>query len=137
VFVGKHERQLDSKGRLALPAAFRSGFQENCFLTYGEQGCISVLTPEDFETMANETVERTKRGEISRDEMRVVMAHSYPADIDRQGRIMIPSDLRTYASLETGTPAVVTGALDRVEIWSTPEFEQVDARGVALRKANP
>ena len=48
MFVGKYERQLDPKGRLALPSDFRPRFEPRCYLAYGQDGCIEVMTPEAY-----------------------------------------------------------------------------------------
>ena len=52
MFVGFHERQLDDKGRLALPSAFRADFGDACYLVYGEERCIDVFPRDAFEDMA-------------------------------------------------------------------------------------
>ena len=72
MFVGRHERQLDPKGRLALPSAFRPRFEPRCYLALGRDGCIDVFTPEAFEQMATETMEKVKQGEMGRDEQRAL-----------------------------------------------------------------
>jgi len=48
VFVGVHERQLDPKGRMALPAAFRPRLEPRCYLSIGRDKCIDILTAEAF-----------------------------------------------------------------------------------------
>ncbi len=52
VFAGRYDRQLDPKGRLALPASFRQKFEAQAYLTFGESGCVEAFTPEDYEQMA-------------------------------------------------------------------------------------
>ena len=57
VFVGVHERQLDPKGRLALPAAFRPRLEPRCYLAFGQDMCVDVLSAEAFEAEAAEVEE--------------------------------------------------------------------------------
>ena len=52
MFVGVHERQLDPKGRLALPAAFRPRLEPRCYLAFGQDMCVDVLSSEAFESEA-------------------------------------------------------------------------------------
>jgi MraZ protein len=134
VFVGRHERQLDPKGRLAMPPPYRSRFETGCYLAFGEQGCIEAFTPEEFEQMANETLERVKRGEITRAEQRALASSAFIAQLDAQGRITVDRELRDFAGIEPGSPVVVAGSFDRVEIWNPQKFERErDRGGAAIR----
>ena len=114
MFVGRHERQLDPKGRLALPSAFRPRFEPRCYLAMGRDGCIDVFTPEAFEQMATETMEKVKRGEI-RHEQRALAAGTFVAR-GRPGRISIDRSLRI--SPGWSSRGIVSGSFDRVEIWN-------------------
>jgi MraZ protein len=134
VFVGRHERQLDPKGRLALPSAFRPRFEPRCYLAMGRDGCIDVFTPEAFELMAAETMERVKQDQTTRAEQRALAATTFETPVDAQGRVSIDRTLRDYAGLELNTKAVVAGSFDRVEIWNPQTYEDVVARGGAALK---
>jgi MraZ protein len=129
VFVGKYERQLDPKGRLALPSDFRPRFEPRCYLAYGQDGCIEVMTPEAFEDMANELMDRQKRGEITLAELRAKASNAFVASVDGQGRITIDRELRTFAGIEPGSPVMVSGAFDRVEVWHPETFESINSEG--------
>mgnify|MGYP003704655651 CR=1 FL=1 len=59
-FVGRYERQVDDKGRLALPSAFRPRFEPRCFLARGQDGCIDVMTEGGFDDMVTELLEKVK-----------------------------------------------------------------------------
>ena len=72
MFVGTHERQLDDKGRLALPAPFRNQLGEHCYLAKGMDKCIEVIPAETFERDALETMEAVKRGVASRNTRRTL-----------------------------------------------------------------
>ncbi len=136
VFVGKYERQLDPKGRLALPSDFRPRFEPRCYLAYGQDGCIEVMTPEAFEQMASELMERQKRGEITLAELRTKASNAFVAAVDGQGRITIDRELRSFAGIEPGSPVMVSGAFDRVEVWQPDAFGRMNAQGgEALRGA--
>ena len=134
MFVGRHERQLDPKGRLAVPSAFRPRFEPRCYLAFGRDGCIDVFTPEAFEQMATETMEKVKRGEVSRDEQRALAANAFEVGVDAQGRVSIDRALREFAGLELNTRVAVAGSFDRVEIWNVQKYEDVVARGGAALK---
>jgi MraZ protein len=132
VFTGNQERQLDPKGRLALPADFRRPLGEQCKLTFGQQGrCIDVFTAEAFEAMAQGVKEKVDAGELPRDALRVVMVNTFTVPIDKQGRILVDKRLRDHAGLDLGSRVVVAGVYDRIEIWNTDLFNEMNARGTA------
>jgi MraZ protein len=131
VFVGRHERQLDPKGRVALPAAFRPRFEPSCFLAFGKDGCIDVFTRQDFETMANESTEKMKAGELSRDAWRALAHNTFEVAVDAQGRVNLERPLREFAALDPGSKLIVAGSYDRVEIWQPERYDLIRARGAA------
>ena len=135
MFVGRHERQLDPKGRLALPAPFRPRFEPSCFLAFGSDGCVEVWTRVLFEATAQEATEKMKRGEISRDAWRATAHNALEVTVDGQGRINVDRAFRDYATLEADSKVVVAGSIDRVEIWSAEAYAAMSARGTAELKA--
>lgn len=128
MFFGHHERQLDDKGRVALPAPFRDGLGERCYLSFGENGCIDVLSAEEFETNAAEIRERVKRGELPMSRQRAITHSATPAVVDRQGRIKVDERLREYAHMTPSSKIVVTGNFDRIELWGESVYAAVSAR---------
>lgn len=136
VFTGRHERQLDPKGRLALPAPYRPRFEPACFLAFGSDGCIEVWTRELFEETAKEATEKMKRGEISREAWRATAHNALEVAIDGQGRVTVERALRDYAGLDLETKVVVAGSYDRVEIWNATAYDAMNARGTAELKGS-
>ena len=124
MFVGVHERQLDPKGRLALPAAFRPRLEPRCYLAFGRDKCIDVLTAEAFEQVAQEMLEKVRNGEMSLNERRALAANTIEVTIDAQGRINIDEKLRSYAGVVLGEEVVVAGSFDRIEIWEPVRHER-------------
>lgn len=129
MFVGRFEHSLDPKGRVVLPAAFRERLAAGGYVSKALDGCLSVWTPEDFEREAKEMVEKSKSGEISRSALRALSSGAAFVKPDTQGRIAIPSELRTFAGLEHDV--TVIGAFTSVELWDASRWEAVDASGDA------
>ncbi len=129
MFVGVHERQLDDKGRLALPASFRQDLNDSCYLVYGDDRCVDVLSSAQFEAMAADVLEQVRRGEMTRARQRAVAHSASLVAVDKQGRITIDDKLRAYAHLEPGSRVVVSGNLDRAEVWCEDLYERVAAEG--------
>ena len=117
MFVGVHERQLDDKGRLALPSAFRSLLGDHCYLLMGEDRCVNVLAGEEFERLANRVMEQVRQGEISLARQRALAGSATLVALDKQGRITIDEKLRGYARLAPSSKVIVSGNLDRAEVW--------------------
>ena len=129
MFVGVHERQLDPKGRLALPAAFRPRLEPRCYLAFGQDKCIDVLTAEAFEQVAQEMLDKVRSGEIDRNQQRALAANTVEVTVDAQGRVNLDEKLRAYAGIELNTKVVVAGSFDRVEIWDPSRHDRVTAVG--------
>lgn len=114
-FFGRYEHSLDPKGRLILPAKFRSHFESGGYLTQYFQGCLAMWTPEEFD---KQMVTREGTQDHSREERnmaRVWAAGTQEAEVDRQGRMFIAPSLREFAGLSTAV--LVQGAINRVELW--------------------
>ena len=129
LFVGAFERNLDDKGRVALPGKFREHLGEHCYLAKGHDKCMHVVPASVFESEAARLTARAEAGEISRNEVRALAYSATLVVLDKQGRINVDEQLRTYAELAPGTAITVAGAFDRLEIWSTDRFSQVNTSG--------
>lgn len=132
MFVGVHERQLDPKGRLALPAAFRPRLEPRCYLAFGRDKCIDVLTAEAFEQVANEMLEKVRTGEMDRNQQRALAANTIEVTIDGQGRVNLDEKLREYAGVVLGAKVIVAGSFDRVEIWDPARHDRNISAGTDI-----
>jgi MraZ protein len=123
-FLGVFERQLDVKGRLALPATFRARLGTTCYLTLGTDNSIEVFTAETFEEEADRMQALQARGEISMDRLRAFASRATAVEPDAQGRIYLDERLRTHAKVAVKGPVIVAGRLDRIEICSVERHER-------------
>ena len=127
LFVGAYERQLDDKGRVALPSRFRSGLGEHCYLAKGTGKCLTVVPADVFEAEAEQMRARVAAGEVPMNHLRALAGSAQMVAIDKQGRVNVEEHLRTYAGLVTEAPVTVAGAFDRLEIWTPDRYARVDA----------
>lgn len=132
MFVGVHERQLDDKGRLALPSAFRDDLVDRCYLVVGEDRCLNVYSRDSFEFTARDVAERVRRGELPMSRQRALAHSASVVTIDKQGRITVSDELRQYARLTLGSKVVVAGNLDWAEVWNLDHYQRVAADGRGL-----
>jgi MraZ protein len=119
-FVGRHEHSLDAKGRIILPARFRTSFDTAAFVSKHNERCLALWTPEAFERKLDEMEKMETGTSKDRAVMRVWAAGSAEVELDRQGRVAIPAHLREYANLENAV--LVHGAISHIEIWSPEEW---------------
>jgi MraZ protein len=129
MFVGLHERQLDDKGRLALPSAFRADFGDACYVVYGAERCIDVFPRDGFEDMARELMRQVRAHEVSLSRQRAFAHSATLLTLDKQGRITLDERLRAYAHLTPSSKVIVSGNLDRAEVWSEELYDQIAAAG--------
>ena len=97
--VGTHDRAWDDKGRLVLPARFRSHFSGVGYLSPGD-GCISLWPSERFDSMVASVEEKIRSGELEPNVRRGVSSGSVEVSPDAQGRVMLSEKLRAFARLE-------------------------------------
>ena len=129
MFVGVYERQLDERGRVALPSTFRGELGEHCYLFIGDDGCVSIRSVASFDEQANEMIEQVKRGEASRNRQRAFSSSASQATIDKQGRVTIDARLREHAGIEPQAAVMVLGSLDQIEIWEPEAYRVSEAAG--------
>jgi MraZ protein len=115
MLLGEFEHTLDDKNRLTLPARFRDAFDGVVVVTRGMDGCLYAYTRDDFARL----VERMRALDPLSREARVMQRHFFSgatdAELDKQGRVMIPAALLESAGLRR--EVVVAGVYDHVEIW--------------------
>jgi len=129
MFVGAHERQLDDKGRVALPATYRAHLGEHCYLVKGTDKCVEVIPSEAFEHFGRELIAKVDRGELSLNRQRAMASSAVLVTLDRQGRVNIDEKLRTYADISLESQVIVAGNLVKLEIWSPDRYARIDAEG--------
>jgi MraZ protein len=129
MFVGVHERQLDDKGRVALPASFRGELGERCYVSLGDDGCVTIRETTEFEAHARELIDAEKRGDLTRSRRRSIAVTSMLVSIDKQGRITLDEKVRQHAGLQPNSSVKVAGTFDAIEVWRPSRFEAVAGEG--------
>jgi MraZ protein len=115
LFLGTYSPRLDEKGRLILPAKYRNDLAGGVVITKGQERCLYVFPPAEFERRAVELRATPVTAKSARDYSRVFFASAFDQVPDKQGRVIIPQALRDYAGLQRD--CVVIGADTRMEIW--------------------
>jgi MraZ protein len=121
LFIGTYEHSIDEKGRLAIPARFRSELSDGLFLTRGIDRCLIILTPESWQKLADRIATLPMFQNDARQLQRHFFSGATSLQADRLGRVLIPQFLRDYAGLSG--EVVVAGILSRIEIWDRTVWE--------------
>lgn len=121
MFLGTHTPRLDDKGRLALPAKFRTELEGGLVITKGQERCLFVFPMVEFSRITELLRSAPVTQRNVRDYSRVFFASASHEVPDGQGRITVPSQLREYAGLSKG--CVVIGANSRVEVWDAEAWQ--------------
>lgn len=116
MFLGNHNHNLDTKGRLAIPARFRDELADGLVLTRGFDTCIALYPMEAWESLAERINELSIADTDVRQFRRMVFSEAVDVQLDSQGRILVPAALRAFAGIER--EVVVIGVHSSVEIWS-------------------
>ncbi len=122
MFIGEYQHAIDNKGRLFIPARFREGLGDKFILTKGLDGCLFVYPPKDWTALEQKMRSLPFTRADARAFMRFFFSGATEGEADKQGRILIPSNLREYAGLERET--MIIGVSSRVEIWSRQRWEE-------------
>lgn len=117
MFLGTHNPRLDEKGRLFLPAKFRDRLASGLVVTRGQERCLYVFPMDEFMKVAEQMREAPTTSRAARDYMRVFLSGASDEVPDKQGRVTIPANLRTYAGLDRDCTVIGAGA--RVEVWDS------------------
>ncbi|MEJ5944478.1 division/cell wall cluster transcriptional repressor MraZ [Pseudokineococcus basanitobsidens] len=121
MFLGTHSPRLDDKGRLILPARFRDELAAGLVVTKGQERCLYVFPERAFEELHEQLRQAPVTSKQARDYARVLLAGAFDQVPDRQGRITVPQQLRTYAALDRDV--VVIGAGTRLEVWDAGAWD--------------
>jgi len=113
---------MDDRGRVAVPARFRARLAEGATLARWLDGCLGVFPRDAWEALATKLRDLPMASGSAREFARFMASGAIEAELDRQGRLLIPGYLRTYAGLEIGE-VIVVGALSRLEIWAPARWE--------------
>lgn len=122
-FRGSFEHSLDDRGRVAVPAKYRAEFPNNlAVITPSPEGCLRVFPEAAFQKMSEELASVPATTRDGRRARRQFDAQAFDAELDRQGRILIPARLRELAGLDGSV--VVAGNRECLEIWSPARWER-------------
>ncbi len=122
MLIGEYKYNLDQKNRLLIPAKFRSKFGGEAILTRGIDKCLFLFPKDEWEKVVEKLLKLPLSQANSRAFTRLILSGAHQVEIDNQGRILIPENLKNYANLSKRV--VIVGLYSRLEIWDEKTWEE-------------
>lgn len=127
MFLNTHYHTIDDKGRLTVPAKWRDELESSgVVVTRGVDECIFILPQPKFQAIAELIDAQGLESSDAREWSRYFFGMAEQAEIDKQGRILIPQQLRAFASLDGDV--VVIGVYSRIEVWNPEKYQAINSK---------
>lgn len=124
-FMGEYQHSIDGKGRLIVPAKFREGLGENFIVTKGLDKCLFVYHMSQWTELEEKLRKLPLTDSNARGFVRFFFSGATECEVDKQGRILLPANLREHAGLDKDV--ILAGVANRVEIWSKDIWSEYSA----------
>lgn len=125
MLIGEYEHSLDVKGRLILPAKIREDMGDKFIVTKGLDGCLFGFSQNEWTNFEEKLKTLPLTNKNARDFVRFFLSGATECEIDKQGRFLITSNLREYATLEKD--AIIIGVGTRIEIWNREKWKSYNS----------
>lgn len=122
MFTGEYRHTVDEKGRLAIPARFRSQLEGGAVLSRWIDGCLAIHTRNGWAALEQKVANVPLTDPAGRLFERQIFAGALEADMDKQGRVLVPAYLREEMGI--GSEALVIGVRDHGEIWAPDRWSR-------------
>ncbi len=118
MLIGEYSHSIDNKGRINMPSKFRDDLGESFIVSKGLDNCLFMYSLSEWEEFKKKILD-LKMAQ-ARDLQRFFFSSAYVAEVDKQGRILIPNALREYANLSKDV--MVIGVSSRAELWDKEQW---------------
>lgn len=126
MFYGEFKHSIDNKGRIIIPAKFRLAIRETYidkfYLTRGLEECIFVFPEHEWNILEHKFKSFSITQSKARAFGRMFFSGAYSVECDKQGRILIPKNLLTYAKIKH--EVIIAGILNRIELWDINKWKK-------------
>ena len=138
MFMSQYNHTVDAKGRLIVPSKFRERLGDEFVVSKGMDGCLFVYAIDDWKVFEAKLASLPLINQEARQFARFFLSGAQYVTVDKQGRILMPQDLREFAGLEKDV--VLAGMGGRIEIWSLENWdknsEEVDINQISQGMIN-
>lgn len=124
MFMSKYNHTIDPKGRLSIPSKYREILGDEFVVSKGMDGCLFVYADETWKEFEAKLAALPLVNKQARQLARFFLSGAQYVTVDKQGRILVPQDLRDFAGLEKDV--VLSGMGSRIEVWSLAKWNEVN-----------
>lgn len=124
-FQGGSYYAVDDKGRIVVPQRFRHSLGSRFIMTQGFGGCIFVFTEDQWQKLGNKFEEGPTFDPGKIRLQRFLYSRANEVQIDGQGRVAIPQELREWAGIQPNSEVVIAGCTNWVEIWARQRYDEL------------
>lgn len=122
MFMGEYSHALDAKNRMIVPSKLREELGVKFVITKGLDGCLYAYPIEEWKLLEEKLKKLPLTNKNARSFVRFFFSGATEIEIDKQGRGLIPQNLKEYAAIEKEIVSI--GVLTRVEIWSKEKWQE-------------
>lgn len=122
LFSGEYRHSLDAKSRLIVPARFRDILGSSFKIGPSFDPCLALYTNEGFEEFYGKLKSLPQNDPGVRKLVRYFMSGTYDVELDKQGRVLLPQELRTKAGIDKNVVFIGNG--DKAELWDETAYER-------------
>ena len=122
MFIGEYNHSVDLKGRVSLPSRFRDEHSDTFFISRGMDGCLFIYDRTQWKIMDRKISQLHLTAKAARNFSRAFYSGAMEVGCDKQGRFLIPPQLRAFAAIERDV--VIIGVSDRIEIWAKEKWDE-------------
>ena len=116
MLIGEYTHTLDDKNRMSLPVKFRKEMGKSVVVAPGLDNCLSLFTVKEWQKISKKLSDSSMLASDNRSFSRFMFGQAVVVDVDANGRILIPENLKIRSSLTS--KVMVIGVQNRVEIWN-------------------
>ena len=124
MFMGEYNHTVDTKGRLIVPSKFRELLGDEFVVTKGLDGCLFVYSGDEWKLMETKFREVSQFSKEARKFARFFFAGAATCEVDKQGRVLLPANLRECAGIEK--EVVLAGVVNHIEIWNKDRWQDTN-----------
>ncbi len=122
MFLGEYNHNIDKKGRIIIPSKIRDNLTASFVITKGLDNCLFLYNADEWQILTDKVKALPVTDASVRKFVRFFFGGACEMELDGQGRVLLPSNLREYATLEK--ELVTVGVSNRVEIWSKEKYDE-------------
>ncbi|MDY0177667.1 MAG: division/cell wall cluster transcriptional repressor MraZ [Bacilli bacterium] len=124
MFFGTYFHTLDSKGRLVIPSKLRDEAGTRVYILKGFDGALAIYKASEFDRLSDEFETLSFNKKNSRAYLRARLASACELEVDRQGRVQLPTQL--LAKYNIGKEVIVIGVGDHMEVWDKVAYDEYE-----------